>query len=1003
MLSGFDASGQVSECLSHAEAWADLGETKDAKRLLDKAVAVSAGVGSHKDYQMNQWISWLGRAITEDPRAARDHIHWFVQAAVAMAELGLDGASRAADRLLEVVFGWSPQRSVDLFQSFVAEGITGYESGLTALLEAAVGSDPPPLESVSALCSGILVPFQTRDIGNLPYILITRVHQCRGEAQALTCARDLIESVAVWALPSGRPAWRRAVATALQHSRISLAGAGLSGRDLRPEARSSSSVLKVEGEDEPLSTQEVIARADTIFDLIRLRREESPTGDTLDRFDWLPVVVPLVAEADPQQARTLGNAFLAERGDPDVVAECCGRLLALGEDDTARALGLAALTAADDDWRDARQLAKTVLPLLNRDQTLRVAERFRAGSGDALILAECSKRLTALGDTAAARAAAMQALGVSQRQGWDTRWDGGTRIAALQARQLVDPNEGRVLAWQCLIEDITAEYWYPEVTARNLEAVLSVLTETVPVGHVWSEIEEHIEGLFSATPLSENHAPLTADRPADDAPALALAGLLVDHVNHPVTAVAQAAQRACGRLLLRRHAPTLARVRAGLGASEDIQAHLLTVVETVSFEAPDALAGLDVELRSLATSRNYMIRTSAHVICTQLGLALSQGQPDCPVLPAIYRIVLPDADAPSPYALPPASPYRPAPDLPDPLQVVSPFDLQLRALSKRTNIPLENLCRRAVQIMHELRPADEWSADAELHLRNVLSWTGLELPFRRPRCQTAWLAVFHVVSELVDAGLLNPRAVFALGSPFRFYDPDMVLTGPEERPSAVDPIVGRDRFGGHNDEWVRSVSDSLVCLTAELTSEQIVLAEDTILIRAESELPTEVRRSTLSTSGGTEETEEAIASVRSIWRREYPYLGDMVPPELAILRHAPLWYDSPGANWLALNPYLATSLDWTAADDGLFRWLNEDGDVMVETVWWADGLRDHWRGGLHDELGEGWLVVASQSAVAAILGLLPGAARAVTVRRSYVVRDEEVAEVATGVEVLRPV
>ncbi|MEN6548497.1 MAG: hypothetical protein ABFE07_20830, partial [Armatimonadia bacterium] len=123
----------------------------------------------------------------------------------------------------------------------------------------------------------------------------------------------------------------------------------------------------------------------------------------------------------------------------------------------------------------------------------------------------------------------------------------------------------------------------------------------------------------------------------------------------------------------------------------------------------------------------------------------------------------------------------------------------------------------------------------------------------------------------------------------------------------------------------------------------------------------------------------------------------------AILRHDPLWYDSPGANWLALNPPLATSLDWTAADDGLFRWLNEDGDVMVETVWWADGLRDHRRGGLHDELGEGWFVVASQSAVAAILGLLPGAARAVTVRRSYVARDEEVAEVATGVEVLRPV
>ncbi|MEN6547436.1 MAG: hypothetical protein ABFE07_15490, partial [Armatimonadia bacterium] len=91
---------------------------------------------------------------------------------------------------------------------------------------------------------------------------------------------------------------------------------------------------------------------------------------------------------------------------------------------------------------------------------------------------------------------------------------------------------------------------------------------------------------------------------------------------------------------------------------------------------------------------------------------------------------------------------------------------------------------------------------------------------------------------------------------------------------------------------MRSAPDALACVVAELTAEQVVLAEDSTLVRAESEFPTEVRRSALSVggstvSGGTEETEKAIAPVRSIWRREYPNLGDMVPPELAILRHDP--------------------------------------------------------------------------------------------------------------------
>lgn len=559
------------------------------------------------------------------------------------------------------------------------------------------------------------------------------------------------------------------------------------------------------------------------------------------------------------------------------------------------------------------------------------------------------------------------------------------------------------MAWQSLIEDVAAEHWYPEVTARNLEDILPLLTETVPLPRVWSEIEKHVQALFAATRLPEDDILLIDERPENDAPALALAGLIVDHVNHPVTAVAQAAQRACGSLLLRRHGPVLTRVRTGLGASEDLQAHLLMVLEAVSLEAPAAVAGLDTELQRLATSRNYMIRTSARAVCAHLGVALPQHQPDGDTLPPMYRIALPDAQIPSPYSLPQVSAYRPAPDLPDPLQVVSPFELQLDALSERTEIPLTNLCRRAVQIMHELRPGEEWSASAELHLRDVLSGTGLELPFRRPRCQTAWLAVFHVVAELVDAGVLDARTVFAPGSPFRFYDPDMVLSQPQVRPSVVGPVAGRDRFGGHNDEWIQLVRDALACAARELSSGQIVLAEETALVQAEFEAPTEVRRSVPSAlgspvDGGAEDASEAPALVRSMWRREYPDLGHSIPPELIILRHDPLWYDSPGANWLALNPAVAASLGWTPAEDGLFRWLNEDGDIMVETVWWADGLRARRREVLSDELGEGWLVAASPAALEAILGLFPHASRVVTARRSYTADGEEIAQTAATVD-----
>jgi hypothetical protein len=47
--------------------------------------------------------------------------------------------------------------------------------------------------------------------------------------------------------------------------------------------------------------------------------------------------------------------------------------------------------------------------------------------------------------------------------------------------------------------------------------------------------------------------------------------------------------------------------------------------------------------------------------------------------------------------------------------------------------------------------------------------------------------------------------------------------------------------------------------------------------------------------------------------------------------------------------------------DGLFRWIDDAGTVMVESIWWEDGFPSAARN-FEDEVGYGWLVVASASA-----------------------------------------
>jgi hypothetical protein len=56
---------------------------------------------------------------------------------------------------------------------------------------------------------------------------------------------------------------------------------------------------------------------------------------------------------------------------------------------------------------------------------------------------------------------------------------------------------------------------------------------------------------------------------------------------------------------------------------------------------------------------------------------------------------------------------------------------------------------------------------------------------------------------------------------------------------------------------------------------------------------------------------------------------------------------------------------------------------MVESVWWVDGLVDESPPHFEDEVGEGWLVVASAEAVSAIEARYGAMKRRVKVSRSY--------------------
>jgi len=81
-----------------------------------------------------------------------------------------------------------------------------------------------------------------------------------------------------------------------------------------------------------------------------------------------------------------------------------------------------------------------------------------------------------------------------------------------------------------------------------------------------------------------------------------------------------------------------------------------------------------------------------------------------------------------------------------------------------------------------------------------------------------------------------------------------------------------------------------------------------------------------------------------------------------IIQNFPSWKDLTGENWIALNPGLGTLLEWQVSNEGLFRWVDQHKQFMVETIWWNDG--NPRQSGVHFcAVGQGYLVIASKEAM----------------------------------------
>jgi len=574
------------------------------------------------------------------------------------------------------------------------------------------------------------------------------------------------------------------------------------------------------------------------------------------------------------------------------------------------------------------------------------------------VLAAVSERLSVLGERTTAWLFGEEALNRSNDYGWSRRYDGGTRLASFQALLKADIIPARELMYQILAQDGGGG-------VENLDEILPLLVDDIPIENIWLEIEEHVRELFSGIELSPENPSLSSDN-EEKVAGQAFTDLICWQAHHLVTVLAELGKRAIADLLAVRNPAIIFKVSDLLNGDESEQQSMLAVIESVAWADKEMAMPFLERIADLRNSPNYGIKRSAIALCTRLGQYYPSSSGIVAQLPPIYdmSIVLKKGRFIIPFDTHLSTPLLAAGD---PFKMLSPLDHQLKFISFETGIPLNNLVFRTLQLMRELEPASEWNIDAEMKINSQLRSMELRMPYNKPRCVVATRAIFHLIAELIDAGRIDSGSLNRLDPILRFYDPTAYLIQPEKRPPFVGPINRLSKYSIDEEQWLSSVSTLRENSYGFKHGEMIVLAEYTTLAILEQKKPYELRLMTVVSSCEPEvQLKKDPADFFNRCNNEYMNSYEEILPEdndsCIIINNFLLGADSHCCNWLTVNPMLTKELGWHLSSEGLFRWLDAKENLMVESLYWIDGLIDHAPPLLGNEVGDGWLVLASSTA-----------------------------------------
>ncbi|MEQ0541105.1 MULTISPECIES: hypothetical protein [Klebsiella] len=910
---------KISEYYELSIMWSKIGKQDRAARLLPKIFMGSFGIYHRKDRQFSYWVSWLGKLISQYPDLAYDEICRF---SLALVDLQQSGNGRGTQ-----------EAGLDLI-TITTRWNPGYALKLLRWLFDHKGLDYAP--GLTGLLSGMLEGSSPplKEISVMARKLLIPFEEynpselpkklvsrcCQSFDDGVTNEiAELIASINTHLLPSNRYSWLEGVALGVKE-------AGLDNSLYASMAISTPQEKHVTHEPyltlntgEKLTDGEAQLKVNSPEGVFQLLR----TVKSVDHFSWMKLIQPFLKSMSVPQLEELYKLLKPVKPDNNIVSCIAGVLSSHGEIDKANSL------------------------------------------------------LEDLFDN-------------SDAKGWDLYWDGGSRQSVFRALVEIDAKQWRPKALACLVDDYISESRYPSSLIWNLQEIIDILFEDKDVLPVWKEIKEHTYQLDAFEQGAEK-PPELLDDIGEKKDASLLIEFAFDMLDVAIPELGVMAHQAIVDLAkIEANQPEILRqVAHRIDKIGLIQVKVMSLLSSLAKDFKEFVLQFELEISSLCASKDFSVRMSALDLSSRLEIEGSLPPHERSKLPLIYQFKLPEISNKKEAI--PFSAIRPGetlPDVDDPIELLRPLMNEAKLIADMSNVPFENIVYRVCELMKTLVPENEWNKQAEEIYRNWLEGVGLKLTYHRLRPKVAKLALSYVICELLDAVRIPPQGVDLLRDIFKRSDELLLELEPTIRPECIVVPKAKDRDISHkHNEWLGNIEQSITQFVDRKDTGKQIIGELTSWSWLDWDLPTEVRMSTVCHPEWNDDVEVTspytfFPSIVHWSAIDYPEITATSKPSLVIYGSGS-FIDHGGVEWLALNPSIGLFLDWSVSDEGVFRWIDEKGDIMVESIYWKDGPISRQPPKRDDICSNGWLVIASDEAVKKIREVIGDAIKVNAVIRSY--------------------